>query len=419
MKTLIKSLTVAFIILIFSEMSHAIEILKQPPAEALKEMKQVAHEVLIQAVTPTPSKVISVLKYLEIVGKGIEKADPELTKALAARGGLRLGVTIGAGAMMDVGINSMVNNMKERGVFKSDGELGKIGIDEHISTLWMKLAKNAVIGATFGGPIVAVVGASFDALSIIHDSWEETVDALKLLPSDEELPPGVKVDKSLRLLQKLAKAYEWMKNNGTTKQTPSQQKVFEFSVQSGLQEFKKLFQPITAPFVQVVKPSSEQSLYTAQQQLTPTKVEFTQTYNGLFTQSANSPGSRYGTYSGTLTDGTRVNVIGDSRAGNFTGSFSGQTVAEPGYTPSTLNNSAFSGSSVGKVSAIGFKEGDLKGTMTVTVPAGTQTVNVTGDITIKTDGSLSMPSYSGPVTVKATGSQVGTMTGSWSQGPTR
>ena len=64
-------------------------------------------------------------------------------------------------------------------------------------------------------------------------------------------------------------------------------------------------------------------------------------------------------------------------------------------------------------------EGDLKGTMTVTVPTGTQTVTVSGDITIKTDGSLSMPSYSGPVTVNATGSQVGTMTGSWSQGPTR
>lgn len=157
----------------------------------------------------------------------------------------------------------------------------------------------------------------------------------------------------------------------------------------------------------------------AQQQLTPTKVEFTQTFDGLFTQSADAPGSRYGTHSGTLTDGTRVNVKGDSRPGDFTGSFSGQTVAETGYTPATHNNSAFSGSSVGTVSAKGFKEGDLKGTMTVTVPAGTQTATVSGNITIKTDGSLSMPSYSGPVTVNATGAKVGAMSGEWNQSKTR
>ncbi|MBI5328929.1 MAG: hypothetical protein HZB80_11690 [Deltaproteobacteria bacterium] len=197
MKTLIKSLTVAFIILIFSEMSHAIEILKQPPAEALKEMKQVAHEVLIQRVTPTPSKVISVLKYLEIVGKGIEKADPELTKTLAARGGLQLGVTIGAGAMMDVGINSMVNNMKEKGVFKSDGEIGKMGIDEHISTLWMKSAKNTIIGATIGGPVGAVVGATWDAGVTIRDSWKETAQVIR------ELPPDAPMDDQLRTLYQL------------------------------------------------------------------------------------------------------------------------------------------------------------------------------------------------------------------------
>jgi hypothetical protein len=156
-----------------------------------------------------------------------------------------------------------------------------------------------------------------------------------------------------------------------------------------------------------------------QQQLTPTKVEFTQTYDGLFTQAADSLGSRYGSHSGSLTDGTRVNVTGDSRAGDFTGSFSGRTIAEPGYTPATHNNSAFSGEAVGKVSAVGFKEGDLKGTMTLTVPAGAQTVRVTGNITIKPDGSLTMPSYSGPVTDNASGDKVGTMTGSWSQSKTR
>jgi len=161
---------------------------------------------------------------------------------------------------------------------------------------------------------------------------------------------------------------------------------------------------------------------TAQEKLTPVNVTFTQTFDGLFTQSANSPGSRdgihSGTLTGTLTDGTRVNVKGDSIPGDFTGSFSGQSIGEPGYTPATHTNSAFSGSSVGTASAKGFKEGDLKGSMTVTVPAGTQTATVSGNITIKTDGSLSMPSYSGPVTVNATGTKVGTMSGAWNQSKT-
>ena len=158
---------------------------------------------------------------------------------------------------------------------------------------------------------------------------------------------------------------------------------------------------------------------TPHQLVTPVAVEFTQTFDGLFTQSANSRGSRDGIHSGTLTDGTRVNVKGDSVAGDFTGSFSGQSVGEPGYTPATHTNSAFSGSSVGTASAKGLKEGDLKGTMTVTIPSGTQTTNVTGNITIKTDGSLSMPSYTGPTTDNATGVKVGTMSGEWSQSKTR
>ena len=158
---------------------------------------------------------------------------------------------------------------------------------------------------------------------------------------------------------------------------------------------------------------------TPHQLVTPVAVEFTQTFDGLFTQSANSRGSRDGIHSGTLTDGTRVNVKGDSVAGDFTGSFSGRTVTETGYTPATHTNSAFSGSSVGTASAKGFKEGPLTGDMTVTIPAGTQTATVSGKITIETNGSLSMPSYTGPVTVNATGVKVGTMSGEWNQSKTR
>ena len=200
------------------------------------------------------------------------------------------------------------------------------------------------------------------------------------------------------------------------KPTPPQQKVnvSNISVQNGLQEFKKLakpFQPITAPFKQSLDKDKLRG-GDPQQNVTPVKVEFTQTFDGLFTQSA------AGIHSGTLTNGTRVNVTGDSRPGNFTGSFSGDTVAVPGYTPATHNNSAFSGSSVGTVSAKGFKEGQLEGDMTVTIPAGTQTTTVSGDITIETNGSLSMPSCSGPVTDNATSAEVGTMSGKWDQSKT-
>jgi len=152
--------------------------------------------------------------------------------------------------------------------------------------------------------------------------------------------------------------------------------------------------------------------------LTPVSVTFTQAFDGLFTQSADSPGSLGGDHSGTFTSGTRTGA--GSRPGTWTtGSFSGRTVAEPGFTPNTFNNAAFSGTSVGTATARGYQQGDLKGSMTVTVPAGTQTATVSGKITINTNGSLSMPSYSGPVTVNATGAKVGAMAGSWNQGPTK
>jgi hypothetical protein len=164
--------------------------------------------------------------------------------------------------------------------------------------------------------------------------------------------------------------------------------------------------------------SSQFSERTAQQLLTPVNVSFTQIFDGLFTQSADYLGSIGGDHSGIFTDGTRIGA--GSRPGDFTsGSFSGRTIAEPGYTPATWTNEPFSGSSVGTATARGFQEGDLKGDMTITVPAGTQTATLSGKITIKTDGSLDMPSYSGPITDSSIGGQkVGTMSGSGNQGPT-
>ena len=203
----------------------------------------------------------------------------------------------------------------------------------------------------------------------------------------------------------------------------SQQAVISTSTQEAIKyadlTYKIPFAKISPPeLANKINDSSQYSERNPQQQLTSVSTSFTQTFDGLFTQSADSLGSLGGNHSGTLTDGTRIGT--GSRPGDFTsGSFSGRTIAETGYTPATHNNAAFSGSSVGTATAKGFQEGDLKGSMTVTVPAGTQTATVSGSITISTDGSLSMPSYSGPVTDNGTSTKVGTMSGSWSQGPTQ
>lgn len=160
--------------------------------------------------------------------------------------------------------------------------------------------------------------------------------------------------------------------------------------------------------------SSQLSEGTPQQQVTPVSVSFTETFDGVFTQAADSSGSQGGNHSGTITSGTRIGA--GAKPGAFTGSFSGRTIAEPGYTPATYANKSFSGASVGTATAQGFQEGELKGSITITVPAGTQTATLSGNITINTNGSLSMPSYSGPITVNGTGQNIGAMSGSWNQG---
>ena len=297
--------------------------------------------------------------------------------------------------------------------------------------------KNAMLTVLVSG----FVEAFHDDLSRMITSDSRSDNLLKSLPKEkvveflkvELLKMGIKetgkgiLEAFLNVLDKSTQQVISQKNEVMSiaiKQIPTQQ--INLSVESGLEEFQKLtkpFQPIAESFGQLAKKlvldSSQVSERTSQQLLTPVNVRFTQTFDGLFTQSADSPGSLGGNHSGTLTDGTRTGA--GSRPGDFTsGSFSGRTIAETGWTPATQNNAPFSGTSVGTATARGFQEGgDLKGSMTVTIPAGTQTATVSGSITISTNGSLSMPSYSGPGTVNGTGEKVGTMSGSWSQGPTQ
>lgn len=162
-------------------------------------------------------------------------------------------------------------------------------------------------------------------------------------------------------------------------------------------------------------PTTDQlSERTAQQQLTPVKVTFTQTFNGLYTQTPISPSSQTANFSGTITSGTRVGE--GSRPGNYTGSFSGSLTAYPGDIPATHNNTPFNAWSVGTVEAKGFKEGTLKGTMNITGTLGGPTYTYpSGPVTIGTDGSLSH-TFNG--VLKENGDPWGTTTGTLNQSKT-
>lgn len=254
MKTLPKVLIVGFVILFLAASAGA---------ETLQG-ESIAEEILIEGVTPTPKKVISTLRFL-IEAAAIK--DPIKKEAVQAK--------FGANIVIDTAIKVIAENMENKGVFNSDGALGKYGIrDKSLFESSLYTAKNMILASTGIGAPKAIISQLLDQLFLVSESWEETVEALKLLPADEELPPGMKVDKSLRILQKLAKGTEWIKEKiargkewikeNTACQTPPQQKVSisNISFQNGLQEFQKLvepFSPITAPFVQVVKPPSDAS----------------------------------------------------------------------------------------------------------------------------------------------------------------
>jgi hypothetical protein len=129
----------------------------------------------------------------------------------------------------------------------------------------------------------------------------------------------------------------------------------------------------------------------AQQQLTPVKVTFTQTFNGLYTQTPIAPSSQAADFTVNITSGTRGPLeVREVRPGNFTGLLQGRVTAYPGDMPGTYNNDPVIGWSVGTVEAKGFKEGPLKGEMQVQgIHHGVLSILPKGPVTINTDGSLS------------------------------
>ena len=310
------------------------------------------------------------------------------------------GITIAAKGLAVVA-ESKLNIMKENFVIPYI-EAKEKGFDNEAA--WNAAKRESMLEVLFEGAKPKYKEAK------VREYAQEAYELKLKIQQDEKQLISIKTYTAARedVLDKSAISSQEMVKNSSNNQAP---KYADLTYQI---PYGKISPPELA---KKINDSSRYSERTSQQLLTPVKISFTTTFNGLFTQAADSPGSLGGNHSGTITDGTRTGA--GSRLGTFTsGSFSGRTIAETGFTPATHNNVAFSGTSVGTATARGFQEGELKGTMTVTVPAGTQTTTASGDITINTDGSLSMPSYSGPVTVDATGQKVGTLSGSWSQGST-
>jgi len=306
------------------------------------------------------------------------------------------GITIAAKGLAVVA-ESKLNIMKENFVIPYI-EAKEKGFDNEAA--WNAAKRESMLEVLFEGAKPKYKEAK------VREYAQEAYELKLKIQQDEKQLISIKTYTAARedVLDKSAISSQEMVKNSSNNQAP---KYADLTYQI---PYAKINPPELA---KKINDSSRLSERNPQQLLTPVNISFTTTFNGLFTQAADSPGSQGGNHSGTITNGIRIGA--GSRPGDFTGSFSGRTIGESGYTPATHTNVPFSGTSVGTATARGFQEGDLKGSMTVTVPAGTQTAAVSGSITINTDGSLSMPSYSGPVTVVATGEKVGTMCGSWSQ----
>lgn len=195
MKTILKVLVLSFLILNFSKLLYAQQVFEQPPAEVLKELKDVSYQVLKEGIVPTPKKAISVLQYLDMVSKGIIKEDPELTKILTIKGGAELGVK----SLIDAGIEVMIENMKEKGSIKPGGEIFE---NELVVKIWMQtVLKNA--------PFLDVKGQMIDMLFIIGESWQDTCNQFKQLGPLPPNPTPEQID--VYTLKYLIEGTWWMK----------------------------------------------------------------------------------------------------------------------------------------------------------------------------------------------------------------
>ncbi|MCD6540049.1 MAG: hypothetical protein J7K37_05060 [Candidatus Omnitrophica bacterium] len=168
---------------------------------------------------------------------------------------------------------------------------------------------------------------------------------------------------------------------------------------------------------EIYSDSAKQKLASPHQLVTPVKVSFTQTFKGFFTQIPDDLAST-ADVSVNITEGTRTGV--GSRPGDFTGSYTARAIAEPGWVCVEHHNTPFEGATAtGTVEAKGFKEGPLKGSMTVNWESSAERITLTSnEVTIGTDGSLTANNLNGSVIDKSSGATEGTWTnGSLTQTP--
>jgi len=158
--------------------------------------------------------------------------------------------------------------------------------------------------------------------------------------------------------------------------------------------------------------SAKQKLASSHQLVTPVKVSFTQTFKGFFTQIPDYPSASTADIFVNITEGTRRGA--GSRPGDFTGTYTARAIAEPGWIWVEHHNTPFEGATAtGTVEAKGFKEGPLKGSMTVNWESSVEKVVLTSnEVTIETDGSLTANNLNGSVIDKSSGATEGT----WKEG---
>lgn len=336
MKLIYKVVLTSFIILNLNGFVYAQQVLRP---EELTELKQVAHEVLIKGDAPTPEKVISVLRYLNMVSKGT--GDPELTKVLAERGAIQLGV----GILMDTAIDIMVENMKTRGIIKPEDV-----IDEHVVKLWMKTAKNMVLGD--------IVGELINVGSITAASWQDTTKVLDSLPPIQELPP-----KEQEYVKDIYTAKELMEGNLLMKIKAlglafeeGIKRITNTSTQQAV-EFPNILStslstiPITSDLAKTVSDqqvslnSSTQAAYTPQSLVNTKNVYYTENIVGSWLGLTSYPQTSGSPYTETLNfyrGGTFINT--SDQGGQYSGTYSIDTTATPTslleFTVTSTNNGA-------------------------------------------------------------------------------
>lgn len=159
-------LTTVLVVFTFFSIAKAQNFL-YPMDEVRKDLREAAIQAFERTTTLTPKDAFTALQRLKMVGEAYFKnADPDLAKELAKRGGVQFVVSIA----LDIGIDVLIEEMAER------GEFSKWGANKDLVRLWAK----SVISGLIGGPIPAAISAA----SVVYDSWKETKEAIKALPSD-------------------------------------------------------------------------------------------------------------------------------------------------------------------------------------------------------------------------------------------